>query len=141
MSIQNEHAEFMADRAKTAAEITDAVNANLPAEKARAEKEMAQTAKEVRELGLESDSVDGRGQAAASIPAIIYHRWNQLYPGCWRDKQFVDEFLSDNPQCQLPGYKPKAKPIRFSMRVPKINYGGDIYHQNKQRVAEQARRE
>lgn len=126
--------EFFKDVSATAAEITDAVVKQLPQEKERAKREMAQTAKEVKDFGLQSDRVDGRGQAICSIPPIIYHRWHQAYPGCWKDKGFVDEFLYDNPQCLLPGYKPKAKPVRFSMRVPKINPGGDFYVENKARI-------
>lgn len=120
--------------ARIAAEITDEVRAQLPEEKCRAEREMAQTAKDVRDLGIQSDRVDGRGQAICSIPPILYMRWHQQYPGCWKDRQFVDEFLSDNPQCQLPGYKPKPKVVRFNMRVQKLASGSDIYHQNKHRI-------
>jgi len=119
-----------------AAELTDAVNANLPHEKAVATQQMAQTAKEVRE-GHAPTSGDGRGQAMASIPPIIYMRWQQEYPGCWKDRGFLEEFLADNPQCQLPGYKPRAKRLWFDMKHgnKKLNnFGGDLYLERRAKV-------
>jgi len=120
-----------------AAEITDAVNANLPREKTVAAQQMAQTAKDVQE-GYVPSSGDGRGQAIGSIPPIVYMRWQQEYPGCWHDKGFREEFLFDNPQCQLPGYKPRAKRLFFDMKHgnKKLNnFGGDLYHEKKAKVA------
>jgi hypothetical protein len=121
-----------------AAELTDAVNANLPREKFIAQKQMAQTAKEVKESPEAiPTSGDGRGQAMASIPPIVYIRWQQEYPGCWTDKSFLEEFLADNPQCQLPGYKPRAKRLWFDMknRNKKLNnFGGDLYLEKKAKV-------
>lgn len=119
-----------------AAEITDTVKAQLPQEKASAAAQMAQTAKEVKE-GHAPTSGDGRGQAIASIPPIVYMRWQQEYPGCWKDKGFVEEFLFDNPQCALPGYKPRAKRLYFNMKHGNAklgNPGGDFYHEKKIRV-------
>ena len=120
-----------------AAEITDAVKANLPREKAVASQQMAQTAKEAQ-AGLGPTSGDGRGQAMASIPPIVYMRWQLEYPGCWKDKQFLEEFLFDNPQCQLPGYRPRAKRLHFQMKHENLklnNFGGDLYHEKKAKVA------
>lgn len=119
-----------------AAEITDEVKAQLPQEKARAAIEMEQTAKEVSE-GLAPSSGDGRGQAIGSIPPIVYMRWIQEYPGCWKDKGFVEEFLWDNPQCRLPGYKPRPKRLFFDMKHGNRklrNPGGDLYHEKKLKV-------
>lgn len=96
-----------------AREITDSVNAQLPTEKARAEREMFATASDL--ANTESDHVDGRGQAIGSIPPIIYMRWNLMIPGCWQDKEFVEEFLFDNPRCRYPGYRPNSKPVYFTM--------------------------
>lgn len=127
--LQTEHSQL-------AAELTDTVNANLPREKAIAMQQMAQTAKEVKE-GLAPTSGEGRGQAVASIPPIIYMRWQQEYPGCWKDEQFVEEFLFDNPQCALPGYKPRPKRLHFDMKHGNrklSNFGGDIYIERKAKV-------
>ena len=123
-----------------AAAITDAVNAQLPEEKARAEREMDETAKAVAADPDAHGWVEGLGQPLASIPPIIHHRWHQLYPGCWKDRAFVDEFLADNPRCQLPGYKPKAKTMYFDMggKQP-FSFGASIYHQFKDKVSEQAK--
>lgn len=120
-----------------AAEITDSVKAALPKEKAIAAQQMAQTAKEVKE-GHAPTSGDGRGQAVASIPPIVYMRWQLEYPGCWKDKGFIEEFLFDNPQCALPGYRPRAKRLHFDMKYGNRklgNPGGDLYHEKKIKVA------
>jgi len=98
--------------------------------------QMAQTAKEVK-AGDAPTSGDGRGQAVASILPIAYMPWQQEYPGCWQDKGFVEEFLWDNPQCGLPGYKPRAKKMFFSMKhnnVKLSNPGGDLYHERRAKV-------
>lgn len=124
------------EHTQLAAEITDEVKANLPQEKALAAQQMAQTAKEVKD-GHAPTSGDGRGQAMASIPPIIYMRWQLEYPGCWGDKSFVEEFLFDNPQCQLPGYKPRAKRQFFNMKHGNMklnNFGGDLYLERRAKV-------
>lgn len=47
-------------------------------------------------------SVNGLGQKIATIPGNAYHFWGQkLGYGCWNDKQFIDEFLRDNPECRV----------------------------------------
>jgi len=125
------------EQTELAGELTDAVNANLPCEKAIAAQQMAQTAQDVKD-GLSPTSGDGRGQAMASIPPIVYLRWFQEYPGCWKDKGFIEEFLFDNPQCQLPGYKPRPKRMFFDMKHRNVklnNPGGDLYHERKLKVA------
>lgn len=119
-----------------AAEITDAVNANLPREKAIAERQMAATVEDVKN-GLAPTSGDGRGQAMASIPPIVYLRWQQEYPGCWQDRGFVEEFLYDNPQCCLPGYKPRPKRMAFNIHRGNMklnNFGGDLYVEKRATV-------
>lgn len=119
-----------------AAEITDAVRANLPREKAVASQQMAKTQEEVKQ-GLAPTSGDGRGQALLSVPPVIYHRWQLEYPGCWQDEQFVAEFAFDNPQCCLPGYKPRAKRRFFDMKHSNLklkNVGGDLYWERKHKV-------
>ena len=44
-----------------------------------------------------SAKADGLGQLKLVVPAREWHRWNNEKPGCWMDKQFVDEFFRDNP--------------------------------------------
>jgi len=124
------------EHSQIAAELTDIVNANLPREKAIAEKQMAKTAEEVKS-GILPTSGDGRGQAVASIPPIIYLRWQHEYPGCWKDRGFVEEFLFDNPQCALPGYKPRPKRMVFDMKRSNAklnNFGGDLYLERRAKV-------
>jgi hypothetical protein len=119
-----------------AAEITDIVNDNLPREKAIAAQQILKTAKEIQS-GLAPTSGDGRGQAAGSIPMIVYLRWQLEYPGCWQDKSFVTEFLYDNPGLVFPGYKPKPKRQFLNMRHGNIklnNFGGDLYLERRAKV-------
>lgn len=116
-----------------AAELHDHVQGQLPEEKARAEREMAETHKALKEQG--SASIEGLGQAICSIPPILFYRWEQLYRGCWKDRDFVDEFLADNPQCCAPGYKPPAKTLYFDMGGGKVSQGAHAYHSQKFQVA------
>lgn len=44
-------------------------------------------------------SLDGIGELKARIPEQAYHYWGlRLGYECWRDKQFLNEFLRDNPE-------------------------------------------
>lgn len=132
--IQETVEQINAGSPQLAAELHDHVQAQLPQEKARAEREMRETAEALKAQG--SASVEGLGQAIASIPPIIYYRWEQLYRGCWRDNDFVNEFLADNPQCCAPGYKPPAKTLYFDMGSnASMSVGSLKYHQHKARVA------
>lgn len=110
-----------------AREITDSVNAQLPAEKARAEREMVATARGLKARG--SSKADGRGQAIGSIPPIVYLRWAAMVPGFWQNKAEVEAFLFDNPQCCAPGYKPRSHSLRHSM-----TFSNTQYHQIKNKT-------
>ena len=103
--------------------------AEEPAEKAKAVADMNRTATELKARG--SDYVDGRGQKIGSIPPRIYFRWQNMLPGCWQDKTFVEEFLWDNPQCRAVGYNPPSHSLRNS-----ITYTGSValYHLKKHEV-------
>jgi hypothetical protein len=47
----------------------------------------------------EAQSIDGVGQLKARIPLAAWHYWGQrLGYECWEDKQFLEEFLRDNPE-------------------------------------------
>lgn len=117
------------ESAKMAREIFAEVEAETPAEKAKAAQDMIRTAAALAEHG--SDRVDGRGQMIGSIPGRIYFRWAQMLPGCWQDRQFVEEFLTDNPQCRAVGYKPREHSLRHGF----TGIGAKFYHQNKAKVA------
>ena len=119
-----------------AAEITDSVNAGIPEEKARVEREMDLTAIGIAN-GHAPTAFEGVGQPMGSIPSVVYMRWEQEYPGCWRDNNFKQEFLFDNPRCQIPGYKPRPKRLYFDMKHGNRklnNFGGDLYVERKARV-------
>ena len=57
--------------------------------------------KENREIG--NAKVDGLGQLKATIPAREYFRWDAQEKGCWGDKQFVKEWVRDNPDHKAQG--------------------------------------
>lgn len=97
--------------ASLAAEITDHVLRNMPAEKNKAVQDMAATGKVLQAEGSVRTR-EGLGQKLGSVPARLYHRWNQLLPGCWKEKDFFDEFMIDNPQCRAPGWTPKPRGLR-----------------------------
>lgn len=113
-----------------ARDLTDYVNAGLPAEKKQAEADMIATGQMLQKTGSLATK-EGLGQRVASIPARVYHRWDQLYPGCWKDPEFVREFLTDNPQCRAPGYYGKASGLRHGIT---FSGGAAIYHLNKKTV-------
>ena len=64
-------------------------------------------------------SIDGLGQLMARIPIDAFHFWGiKLGYGCWNDKEFMDEFLRDNPELRVNsggtkeihvGWTPSAK--------------------------------
>ena len=64
--------------------------------------ERHEASKRAQEANLEARMMgnakaDGLGQLKLGVPAREWHRWNNEKPGCWQDKQFVDEFFRDNP--------------------------------------------
>lgn len=47
----------------------------------------------------EARSIEGIGQLRARIPAAAFHYWGiRLGYECWEDKQFMNEFIRDNPE-------------------------------------------
>jgi hypothetical protein len=57
----------------------------------------------------EAREIDGLGRKTAQIPADSYHYWGQrLGYDCWKDKQFMKEFIRDNPQCAVNNYVKKT---------------------------------
>lgn len=53
----------------------------------------------------EARSVEGIGQKIGTIPPTAFHYWGQrLGYECWEDKQFVLEFLRDNPETAVNNY-------------------------------------
>lgn len=65
----------------------------------RAQVEAKQTAKL---NAMQHRALNGVGALLARIPADAYHFWGQrLGYECWQDKQFLHEFLRDNPDCRV----------------------------------------
>ena len=46
-------------------------------------------------------TVNGLGQHTMSIDFDTYMYWNQMLPGCWKDKGFRDEFARANPHTRV----------------------------------------
>lgn len=63
--------------------------------------EYAKRQAEINRVRGAQKTVDGLGQAVFDIDARTYFRWAQQEQGCWEDKQFVHEFLRDNPECRV----------------------------------------
>lgn len=75
----------------------------VPKEKLRHFEEAAKTAALERKLGIPANSkltIEGIGQRKLHIPQRTFFRWNREHPGCWQNKEFVDEFYRDNPECR-----------------------------------------
>ena len=73
-------------------------------EKYEAKKREIECGKENQHGGV----MDGVGQLKATIPAREYFRWMQFKPGCWGDKQFVNEFLRDNGSFKAKSFNKKT---------------------------------
>lgn len=116
-NITPEAASFLRD-------VKDSVIAQFPAEKRQAERDIIATGKALQAEG--SVVTEGLGQKMGSIPGRVYHRWQLMLPGCWQDKNFVLEFLQDNPGCRAPGYRATPTSIRN---------GVSFYQANKHKVA------
>ena len=73
-------------------------------EKYESKKREIECGKENQQGGM----MEGVGQLKATIPAREYFRWEQFKPGCWQDKQFVKEFLRDNPALKTKSFDKKT---------------------------------
>jgi hypothetical protein len=54
-------------------------------------------------------TVEGLGQLTAVFDLQNYLRWDQAERGCWGNKQFVREYLRDNPEARAA--RPERKYI------------------------------
>jgi hypothetical protein len=92
-------------------EVEKEVIASIPAEKARAEIAAAQIAKKLTAEGPQQLQ-RGVGQKIGEIDGRTYMRWQNEYPGCWDNAEFVRAFFQDNPQYRAPGWKPRTDMLR-----------------------------
>lgn len=60
---------------------------------------------EIRETPIKN--IDGLGQLIGVFDARTYFRWQEEDPWFWDDRQNVERFLQDNPECRAP--KPVTK--------------------------------
>ena len=62
------------------------------------------------------------GYVKMMVPPAAFHYWgNRLGYECWDDKQFVHEFLRDNPECR----------VKSRSRAPRVGWGGSKkFHKN-----------
>lgn len=55
-------------------------------------------------------AVEGLGTLKARIDASAVHYWGQrLGYDCWQEKQFLNEFLRDNPQSKVKSFGTKIQ--------------------------------
>lgn len=59
-------------------------------------------------------TIDGLGQEIAEIPLHFFLKWAETEPGCWKDKQFVKEFIRDNPEVKSARPQPKKTLVTLS---------------------------
>lgn len=76
-----------------------------------------------RELGDNRKSVDGLGAPVAEIDMESYVAWQRKYPGCWKDKQFVREFLRDNEGCRVKARGTRMQ-VGFGTGIEPVNARG-----------------
>jgi hypothetical protein len=94
-------------------EFEQEVMGTIPDEKVQADLRQAEIGRVLINEGAQQ--IEGVGQKLGTIDARIWHRWHQMHPGCWDDKQFRDEFFSDNPKCRAPGWTPKQSKLRHGI--------------------------
>ena len=78
-------------------------------EHARREKARAEMKAQQRVLGERRflQAGDIGGEVGLMIHPEVFHYWGQrLGYGCWNDKQFVHEFLRDNPEARVKNRNP-----------------------------------
>lgn len=97
------------DSPNEVAELRDLMNrkvqAELPAEKARAVAAQTRIAQKLHAEG--SVSVPGLGQKIGTIDARTYFRHWQENPGSMTNPEYIQELLRDSPKLCAPGFKPK----------------------------------
>lgn len=71
--------------------------------------------------GKDRRAVEGLGGMSASIDPASYHYWQQREPGCWEDKQFMREYLRDNPEARVKSGGTKAS----------VGYDGDGFFRHR----------
>ncbi len=50
------------------------------------------------------------GRKIASIPLEAYYYWStRLGPDCWKDDQFLKEFMRDNPEVVASNYQKRTR--------------------------------
>lgn len=95
-------------------EFADEILGTIPQEKVQMQLKEAEIG---RVLAAEGSlrSVQGLGQKLGEVPARLWFRWRQQYPGCWEDDAFVQEFFADNERLKAHGWKPKASSLRHGV--------------------------
>lgn len=57
----------------------------------------------------EAKDIDGVGRLVAKIPPDAFYYWGHVLGfACWEDKQFLREFLRDNPEVAVRNYTKKT---------------------------------
>jgi hypothetical protein len=68
-------------------------------------------AKQIAQFGHSNEAkhIDGVGRLVAKIPPDSFYYWSHILgPQCWEDKQFLREFLRDNPEVAVRNYTKKT---------------------------------
>ena len=76
----------------------------------------AEQARAAHAAKRETRSVEGMGELKARINPTSYHYWGKrLGYKCWDDRQFMKEYLRDNPESRVNGVSGKTQ----------VGYGSD----------------
>ena len=76
----------------------------------------AEQARAAHAAKRETQSVEGVGELKARINPTSYHYWGKrLGYKCWNDRQFMKEYLRDNPESRVNGMSGKTQ----------VGYGAD----------------
>jgi len=72
----------------------------------------------------EAKSLNGVGRLRMTVDPASFHYWGlRLGYDCWKDRQFLDEYERDNPECKI-----KCKGTKIQMGYKRavretVNYG------------------
>jgi hypothetical protein len=91
-------------------EFHDEVIGRVPQEKIQVGIRQAKLARIMKQAG--SEWIPGLGQKVAEIDSRLYFRMQQSFG---HEDNWLQDFLSDNPELCAPGYKPRSSSLRHGM--------------------------
>ena len=88
----------------------------IPEEKVKADLRQAEIGRQMKREG--SVKMNGLGQKVAEIDPRLYFRMRQDFGNKYEEREWVRDFLADNPAMCAPGYRPRRKrDLRHSLTM------------------------